>query len=97
MTDHLANAGNPMPTLKRASPELRADREIELERLLADERELTQQLRGEAAVLTGLLRDCDLELAAIEAEDYRKGGEWVFLRAAIDIALNPINREGSLL
>jgi len=73
------------------------DRVIELERLLAGERELTQQLRGEAAVLAGLLRDCDLELAAIEAEDYRKGGEWVFLRAAIDIALNPINREGSLL
>jgi len=45
----------------------------------------------------GIERDCDLELAAIEAEDYRKGGEWVFLRAAIDIALNPINREGSLL
>ena len=90
-TNHGCNSGPGCPVRAKSI------RVIELEQLLAGERERTQQLRGEAAVLAGLLRDCDLELAAIEAEDYRKGGEWVFLRAAIDIALNPINREGSLL
>jgi len=56
-----------------------------------------EELRGENAVLAGLLRDCDAVLAAIEADDGDEAEKVRDLRTALAYALDPYKREGTLL
>ena len=56
-----------------------------------------EELRGENAVLAGLLRDCDAVLAAIEADDSDEAEKVRDLRMALAYALDPYKREGTLL
>lgn len=60
------------------------------------EREL-EQLRGENAVLAGILSDCDNVLATIIADDLDEAEKIGDLRRAIAYALDPYKREGTLL
>jgi hypothetical protein len=56
-----------------------------------------EELRGENAVLAGLLRDCDEVLATIEADDGDEAEKVRDLRMALAYALDPYKREGALL
>jgi hypothetical protein len=56
-----------------------------------------EKLRGENAVLAGLLRDCDEVLATIEADDGDEAEKVSDLRMALAYALDPYKREGTLL
>lgn len=56
-----------------------------------------EELRGENAVLAGLLRDCDEVLATIEADDSDESEKVRDLRMALAYALDPYKREGTLL
>ncbi|MBA3588319.1 hypothetical protein [Methylibium sp.] len=64
-----------------------------------DEREERdeQELRGENAVLAGLLRDCDAVMETIEPDDSEEGEKLSDLRMALAYALDPYKREGTLL
>lgn len=86
-----------MNNLLTGTPSGGIDRVIELERLLADERERTQQLRGENAVMVGLLRDSLSVLETVDQDTYQDGFSLFFLRVAIGLAIDPQNREGGLL
>jgi len=58
---------------------------------------MLRDLRGENAVLAGLLRDCDAVLATIEADDGEEAESVRDLRTALAYALDPYKREGTLL
>lgn len=56
-----------------------------------------EQLRGENAVLAGILSDCDNVLATIVADDIDEAKKIGDLRMALAYALDPYKREGTLL
>lgn len=60
-------------------------------------RDLLADLKGENAVLAGLLRDCDAVLATIEADDGDEAQKLGDLRMALAYAIDPYKREGTLL
>ena len=62
-----------------------------------DDVKAVMDLKGENAVLAGLLRDCDAVLATIEADDGEEAQKLGDLRMAVAYALDPYKREGTLL
>ena len=99
MTDHLANAGNPIPTLELA--ELLEQNALmplddvaaaELRRLHAE----LQRLQGEARVMRGLLRQCAEVLCTVEPKSDTEGEELYALLHAIQGVIEP-KAKGALL
>ena len=80
---------------ERAEAEREAKAEIELLRKtleLQQRKPTIEELRGENAVLAGLLRDCDAVLATIEADDGDEAEKVSDLRMALAYALDPYKR-----
>lgn len=75
---------------------LEAERDRNLDSINVGNKIITD-LRGENAVLVGLLRDCDAVLAVIEADDGDEAEKARDLRVALLYALDPYKREGTLL
>jgi hypothetical protein len=75
---------------------LEAERDRNLDSINVGNKIITD-LRGENAVLAGLLRDCDAVLAVIDADDGDEAEKVRDLRKALVYALDPYKREGTLL
>ena len=111
MTDHLADAGKPMPAALRLAElfELFAIdhepdgwpgvRQAELNEAAAELRRLhaeLQRLQGETRVMRGLLRQCAEVLCAVEPKSDTEGEELYALLHAIQGVIEP-KAEGALL
>jgi len=62
-----------------------------------DDVKAVTDLKGENAVLAGLLRECDAVLATIQADDGEEAQKLGDLRMALAYALDPYKRKGALL